>query len=99
MLLVNPLAGVGDLNGVIYDMEKVGDLVPKHVHTEEDSHITIVARGRLKAHSHDWSMEAEAGQILVFRPGEPHELTALEDNTRIINIITKMGGRVDEMSA
>lgn len=96
MLLANELTGVGDLNGVIYDMEKVGDLVPKHVHTEIDNHITIVARGRLKAQSHDWSMEADAGQILVFRPGEPHELIALEDNTRIINILTKMGGEVEE---
>jgi quercetin dioxygenase-like cupin family protein len=96
MLLANNLTGVGDLNGVIYDMEKAGDLVPKHVHSDIDNHITIVARGRLKAHSHDWSMEADAGQILVFRPGEPHELIALEDNTRIINILTKMGGEVDE---
>lgn len=83
---------IGDLVGVIYDFEIVGDVLPKHNHTEDDVHITIVARGKIKASSHDWEKEAVAGQIIDFRAGEPHELTALEDNTRIINIVKKMGG-------
>ena len=91
MLLVKPLAS-GDLAGSIYDFELAGDFVPKHNHTEQTAHITVVTRGRLKAYSHDWEQEAVAGQILDFRAGEPHELMALEDNTRIINIIKKYGG-------
>ena len=51
-----------------------------------------MARGKLKAYSHDWEKIAIAGQIMDFRVGEPHELMALEDNTRIINIIKKYGG-------
>ena len=89
MLLAKPLT-VGDLRGTIYDFEKAGDVLPKHVHDEFDNHITIVGRGRLRAHSHDWSAEYEGGQIVDFRPGEPHELTALEDSTRIVNIRKKM---------
>lgn len=73
----------------MYDFEHAGDVLPKHVHGEDDVHITIVARGKLKAYSHDWETEAVAGQMLDFRPGEPHELMALEDNTRIFNIIKK----------
>lgn len=92
MLLPKPLADCGDLRGTIYDFEKVGDVLPKHNHTENDVHITIVARGKLKAYSHDWELEATPGQVLNFRAGEPHELMALEDDTRIINIIKKMGG-------
>jgi quercetin dioxygenase-like cupin family protein len=88
MLLDKPFK-FGDLNGTIYDFEESGDVLPKHNHKPDDVHITIVARGRLRAHSHDWSTEATAGQILDFRPGEPHELTALEPNTRIINIVKK----------
>lgn len=80
---------LGDLKGTIYDLEFVGDKVPKHVHTEDDVHITIVCRGKLKAASHDWETIVDAGGIIDFRPGEPHELTALEDNTRIINMIKK----------
>lgn len=96
MLLVEQLQDCGDLRGVMYTFEKVGDVLPKHNHTENDVHITIVARGSLKAYSHDWELTATAGQMLNFRPGEPHELMALEDNTRIFNIIKKFGGQVND---
>lgn len=92
MLLVKPLDNLGDIKGSMYDFEKVGDVLDKHVHTENDVHITIVARGKIKAYSHDWEKEAVAGQLVDFRPGEPHEIMALEDNTRIFNIIKKHGG-------
>jgi quercetin dioxygenase-like cupin family protein len=87
MLLAKPLTGLGDIHGTLYDFEFAGDVLPKHVHDEADVHITIVARGKLKAYSHDWEKEVVAGQILDFRVGEPHELMALEDNTRIVNIL------------
>jgi quercetin dioxygenase-like cupin family protein len=98
MLLVKPLENLGDLRGSMYDFEKVGDILPKHNHTENDVHITIVARGKVKAYSHDWEMEAVAGQLLDFRPNEPHELMALEDGTRIFNIIKKHGGVSNDYS-
>jgi quercetin dioxygenase-like cupin family protein len=87
MLLVKPLESLGSIRGAMYDFEKVGDLLPKHNHAEETAHITIVARGKIKAYSHDWELEAIAGQILDFPAGQPHELMAMEDNTRIFNII------------
>ena len=86
MLLAKPLTGLGDIRGTLYDFEFAGDVLPKHVHDETNVHITIVARGKIKAYSHDWEKEAVAGQIMDFRVGEPHELVAVEDNTRIINI-------------
>ena len=96
MLSVKPLEDLGDIRGAIYDFAAIGDILPKHVHTEDNIHITIVARGRVKAYSHDWEKEASAGQIIDFRPEEPHEIMALEDNTRIINIQKKMGGIYSE---
>lgn len=93
MLLAEQLTGLGDIQGRMYDFEHAGDVLLKHVHTENDVHITIVARGKLKAYSHDWEIEATAGQLLDFRPGEPHELMALEDNTRIFNIVKKYNGQ------
>ena len=96
MLLVKPLENLGNIAGAMYDFEKAGDVLPKHNHTENDVHITIVARGKLKAYSHDWEKEAVAGQLLDFRPGEPHELMALEDNTRIFNIVKKFGGQSND---
>ena len=96
MLLAKPLEGIGDIRGTLYDFEKSGDTLPKHNHTNNDAHITIVARGKLKAYSHDWEKVAVAGQLLDFRSGEPHELMALEDNTRIFNIVKKFGGVSDD---
>lgn len=95
MLLRKPFT-LGDLSGSIYDFEKSGDVLEKHNHNADTVHITIVARGKVKAYSHDWSLEATAGQILDFRPNEPHEFMALEDNTRIVNIIKKFGGYSDD---
>jgi quercetin dioxygenase-like cupin family protein len=95
MLLVNQLE-IGDLRGAMYDFEKAGDILPKHNHDENSVHITIVAKGKIKAYSHDWEMEAVAGQLLDFRPNEPHELMALEDGTRIFNIVKKFGGQSND---
>jgi len=96
MLLVKKLENFGDLRGGMYDFEKAGDILPKHNHDDTSAHITIVARGKLKAYSHDWEQIATAGQLLDFRAGEPHELVALEDNTRIFNIVKKFGGQLDD---
>lgn len=76
----------------MYDLPLVGDGLPMHVHAEDTAHITIVATGRIVARGNGWEVEAGPGQLLNFRAGEPHELMALEDNTRIFNIQKKMGG-------
>ena len=96
MLLSKKLEDIGVIKGTVYDFEKAGDLLLKHVHTEDNVHITIVARGKIKAYSHDWEQEAIAGQLVDFRPNEPHEIMALEDNTRIFNIIKKFGGESND---
>jgi quercetin dioxygenase-like cupin family protein len=96
MLSNKALENCGDLRGMIYDFAKAGDVLAKHNHTEQNVHITIVARGSIKAYSHDWELDAPCGTVLNFRAGEPHELLALEDNTRIINIVKKMGGVVND---
>lgn len=86
-MLIDKPVKYGDLLGVIIDFEKSGDILPKHVHDEKNAHITIVCRGKLKSYSHDWEITTEAGGIIDFPPNKPHELMALEDNTRIINIV------------
>ena len=95
MLLSKPL-NTGDLVGTIFDFEVAGDVLPKHTHDETNVHIMIVCKGKIKAYSHDWEKEAVSGQIVDFRAGEPHEIMALEDNTRIINIVKKYGGQSND---
>ena len=99
MLLAKQLENLGDIKGTMYDFEKAGDILPKHNHDVNTEHITIVARGKIKAYSHDWEKEATAGQIIDFRPNEPHELMALEDKTRIFNIVKKYGGFSNDLQS
>ena len=80
----------------MYDFEEAGDLLPNHNHTDADVHITIVARGRIKAYGKTWSQEAIAGQLINFNANEPHEIMALEDNTRIFNVVKKFGGQSND---
>jgi quercetin dioxygenase-like cupin family protein len=82
---------LGDIRGSVYEFDVAGDMIPKHVHDENSNHITIVLAGRIKVYSHDWEMEADVGRVLDFEPEQPHEILALEDNTKIINIRKKMG--------
>ena len=85
-LLSRPLQ-LGKLNGVIYDFEVAGDELPRHVHTEVDVHISICARGSLKAFGDGWETEIKAGAVLDWEPGQYHGFIALEPNTRLVNII------------
>jgi quercetin dioxygenase-like cupin family protein len=86
-MLSNKRADFGGLKAIIFDFEFKGDILPMHVHDQSSIHITVVARGSIKAYSHDWQKEASAGAVLNFREGEPHEIVALEDGTRIVNIL------------
>ena len=91
-----PLLNLGDIKGIVYAFKQAGDILAKHNHTEETAHITIIARGSIKAYSHDWEMVITAGQIVDFPPNQPHEFMALEDDTKVINIIKKHGGTVND---
>lgn len=86
-MLSNKDATFGNIKATIFDFEFAGDVLPLHVHDNSNVHITVVARGRIKAYSHDWEKEVSAGAIINFREGEPHEIAALDDGTRIINIM------------
>lgn len=86
MLLSKPL-NIGKLLGTIYDFELAGDELESHVHTQEDVHISIVARGKIKAFGPGWEQIIETGGILDWEPGQWHGFIALEDNSRLVNII------------
>ena len=86
MLLNKPLA-LGKLNGTIYDFENIGDELPRHVHTDVDVHISIVARGSFKMIGDGWEMDAQCGAVVDWDAGQYHAFVALEPNSRLINII------------
>ena len=86
MLQSKPLM-LGKLVGTIYDFPEVGDELERHTHGPEDVHISIVARGRLRAFGDGWEQELSAGAILDWEPGVYHGFVALEANTRLVNIV------------
>lgn len=76
----------GKLLGVIYDFEKAGDVIEEHSHDDVTKHYTIVARGSLLA-SGPWGEQLlTAGMLMRFKALQLHKFTAMDDNTRIINI-------------
>ena len=83
---------LGDLKGTFYYFEKSGAILPEHTHDENSNHITIVTNGKIRAFNDVWSQEAVAGEVLDFQVGQPHAIEALEDNTKIYNILKKFGG-------
>jgi quercetin dioxygenase-like cupin family protein len=87
-LLSKPITS-GNLTGAVYDFEVAGDVLPMHIHNELTAHITIVARGSIKMRGVDWERDYQSGAVLDCPPGQAHEFVALEDNTRIVNIIKK----------
>ena len=77
----------GKLRGSIYDFPEVGDELPLHTHTETDVHISVVARGKLRAFGDGWEQIVEVGMLLDWEPGVYHGFIALEPNSRLVNII------------
>lgn len=77
----------GKLKGAIFDFQEVNDVLPMHDHTEEDIHITIVARGSFRAYGDGWERKLKAGDVIDWKVGQRHELIALEPNSRFVNIV------------
>ena len=77
---------LGKLSGTIYDFEEAGDELPLHVHDDSSIHISILARGRLRAFGNGWEREIDTGAVLDWQVGQWHGFVALEPNTRLVNI-------------
>ena len=86
-MLQTKLFTLGKLRGAIYDFLATDDVLLMHSHGDADVHITVVARGSFKAHGNGWERVLKAGDVVDWKPNDPHEFVALEDNSRIVNII------------
>jgi quercetin dioxygenase-like cupin family protein len=86
MLQTKPFT-LGRLTGTIYDFSEVDDVLPMHTHGEADVHITVVARGSFLTLGAGWQRSVTAGDVLDWRPNEPHEFVASEPNSRLVNIV------------
>jgi quercetin dioxygenase-like cupin family protein len=80
-------ATYGKINGTIYDFSEVGDVLPMHTHTDENVHISIVARGSFRAYGDRWHHTLGCGDIVDWPAHQAHEFIALEPNSRLVNIV------------
>jgi len=80
----------GRLDGNVYDFEHVGDELGLHDHEEDTNHISVVARGAFRAWGDDWEAKLPVGSVIDWPVKQAHAFTALEDNSRLVNI--KKGG-------
>lgn len=81
------LTEIGKLKLSIYTFKEVGDELPMHEHEEGVSHITIVNAGSIKAYGKNWEKILTPGKITMFSPNQPHAFVALEDNSKVTNIV------------
>lgn len=104
MSLLNIGLSTGDLRGVIYTFEVVGDTLSYHTHGVNDAHITIVARGRMMMQLGivvdgqfvvEETMELGEGKCIDTEPGVYHQFVSLTDDARIFNIIKRLASGTD----
>jgi quercetin dioxygenase-like cupin family protein len=86
-LLLNKQIKLGDLRLTIYDFEEVGDELPIHNHAYTDVHISIVAKGSFRVWGKDFDKTVVIGSVLDWQPDTEHGFQALEQNSRLVNII------------
>jgi len=76
----------GKLTGVVYLFEKTNDVLSRHFHEVDMGHITVVSSGSVKIIGDGWEKEVETGCVIDLPDNQSHEIIALEDNTKIVNI-------------
>jgi quercetin dioxygenase-like cupin family protein len=81
---------INALNGMYYDFLKKDDVLSVHYHAKGQGHITIVQLGCVSIKSlyldQDWEKIGKAGDVFDLPDEQWHEITALEDNSKILNI-------------
>jgi quercetin dioxygenase-like cupin family protein len=80
----------GTLNGISYVFDLKDDVLAEHYHPKDMGHITFVIKGsvQIKATKMDnpWVIVGKSGDFFDLPDDQWHEITALEDNTKILNI-------------
>jgi quercetin dioxygenase-like cupin family protein len=81
---------VNALKGVSYDFPKKDDVLMGHYHSQGQGHITIVQSGCVAIKSlyldQAWEKVGRAGDVFNLPDEQWHEIVALEDDSKILNI-------------
>jgi|LakMenE01Jun11ns_1017448.scaffolds.fasta_scaffold8890407_2 quercetin dioxygenase-like cupin family protein len=78
------------LIGTYYDFPKKEDILGGHYHSQGQGHITIVQSGCVAIKSlyleNNWEKIGKSGDVFNLPDEQWHEIIALEDNSKILNI-------------
>jgi quercetin dioxygenase-like cupin family protein len=81
---------IGDVAGVLMIFEKANDVLPMHSHGDSDVHFTAVIKGSFECCGPSFPAETyRSGAIVDWAAGTEHEFKALEDDSRLLNIVKK----------
>jgi quercetin dioxygenase-like cupin family protein len=84
--LLNSPFSAGNLTGTVYFFETSNDVLERHFHEVGLGHITIVSSGAVKIVGQEWEKVVNVGGVIDLPDGQWHEIYALKDNTKIVNI-------------
>lgn len=76
----------GQVCGVFYEFENVGDGIPLHQHDADAAHNIVVLRGRVHLYGRGVDQVLETGSVTDFDNALPHEIAALEAGSKILNL-------------
>ena len=75
---------------LLVEFPKKGNVLELHEHDKNNYHNTVVISGKVACYgidSEDWYVELCSGEYINFTDKQQHhEIKALEDNTKILNI-------------
>jgi hypothetical protein len=77
---------IGKLRGTKYVAETVGVIIPRHVHTAETNHISVVTQGHFTGRG-DWGKTPMPPGVYDWVAGEAHEIIADEIDSVMINLL------------
>jgi len=81
---------INSLKGTYYEFPKKEDILGGHYHSQGQGHITIVQSGCVAIRSlyldQAWEKIGKAGDVFDLPDEQWHEIIALEDNSKILNI-------------
>lgn len=88
---ITTLYAVRDLKGAYYDFPNKDDIVSGHYHLQGEGHITIILAGCVAIRSMNldpaWEKVGNAGDVFDVPDEQWHEIVALADNSKILNLI------------
>lgn len=78
----------GSLLGVRYRFAKAGEKIPEHLHRTPDLfHNIIVLKGAIQFKMANSLVDLDAGSFFDFDGTQPHEISALQDDTLTVHFL------------